>query len=269
MKLLAIILTYYPEKDILTKDYFSFADEVDKVIAWENTSVKDATKYRFISEEKVEYMSNGCNSISKALNTAWHYAKENGYDALLTMDQDSCFENFPGYKEWAEKSIAEEPCICSPWYFGEMNNPMVFNQNHVITSGMIIPTSILDDINGYNEDFDIDAIDIDLCLRAKSKGYKILQNNQFRLNQHFGEGYEKKIFDKTFSGSEYSAKRLRGIFRNYIITYRRNNHPEYLKKNIHYMLVNTTKNVVFCEKEKFQKLFAIIKGCYQGLTFKV
>lgn len=269
MKLLAVIATYYPEKELLTKDYSSFADNVDKVIIWENTPVKDAQKFHYLPEEQVEYMSNGCNSISKALNTVWHYAKDNGYDALLTMDQDSYFENFKEYKEWAERSIAEEPCICSPWYFDKMTDPMVFNQNHVITSGMVIPISILDDINGYNEDFDIDAIDIDLCLRAKNKGYKIFQNNQFRLNQRFGQVYEKKVFDKVFSGAEYNSKRLLYIFRNYIITYRRNNHPEYLKKNIHNMLVNTIKNVVFCEKNKFQKLFAITKGCYQGLTFKV
>lgn len=269
MKLLAVIITYYPEKELLIKDYLSFADNVDKVVIWENTPIKDVPKYRYVPEGQVEYMSNGCNSISKALNTAWNYAKDNGYDALLTMDEDSCFDDFKGYKEWACKMIEEEPCICSPWYFGEMTEPMVFNQNHVITSGMIVPVSILNDINGYYEEFDIDAIDIDLCLRAKSKGYKILQNNQFRLYQRFGQGYEKKVFGKVFSGAEYNSKRLLGIFRNYIITYRRNNHPEYLKKNIHNMFVNTIKNVVFCEKNKFQKLFAIAKGCYQGLTFKV
>lgn len=269
MKLLAIILTYYPEKEILTNDYASFSDYVDKFIVWENTPSKDTSKYRFLSENEVEYMSNGYNSISKALNTIWRYAKENGYEAILTMDQDSCFDNFKEYKEWACKMIDEEPCICSPWYFGEMSESMVFNQNHVITSGMIIPVSILDDINGYYEEFDIDAIDIDLCLRAKSKGYKILQNNQFRLNQRFGQGYEKKILGKVFTGSEYSARRLHGIFRNYIITYRRNNRPEYLKKNIHNMLVNTVKNVLFCESNKFQKLYAIAKGYYQGLTFKL
>lgn len=269
MKLLAVILTHYPEKVLLIRDYLSFSDNVDKVIIWENTPSKDTSKYRFLSENEVEYMSNGCNSISKALNTIWHYAKANGFDAILTMDQDSRFDDFKGFKDWACKMIEEEPCICSPWYFGKMSEPMVFNQNHVITSGMIIPLSILNDINGYYEEFDIDAIDIDLCLRAKSKGYKILQNNQFRLNQRFGQGYEKKIFGKVFSGSEYSAKRLYGIFRNYIITYSRNNRPEYLKKNIHNMLVNTIKNVVFCERNKFQKLFAIMKGCYQGLTFKL
>lgn len=269
MKFLAIILTYYPEKELFSKDYLSFSQHVDKVIIWENTPAKDAPKYRYLQDGQVDYMSNGCNSISKALNTIWHYAKQNGYDALLTMDQDSSFDDFKGYKEWACKMIDEEPCICSPWYFGKMSEPMVFNQNHAITSGMIIPLSILDDINGYNEEFDIDAIDIDLCLRAKSKGYKILQNNQFVLNQRFGQRYEKIVFGKVFTGSEYGPKRLNGIFRNYIITYRRNKRPEYLKKNIHYILVNTIKNVIVCESNKLQKLYAIVKGCYQGLTFKL
>ena len=96
-KILAIVVTYYPEKDLLEKNVQAFINQVDKVLIWENTPSPDKLDYRFITHEKVEYHGDGINSISRALNYAWEYANENGYDYLLTMDQDSFFENFDYY----------------------------------------------------------------------------------------------------------------------------------------------------------------------------
>ena len=96
-KILAIVVTYYPEKELLERNVQAFIDHVDKVLIWENTPSPDKLDYRFIEHEKVVYYGDGINSISRALNYAWEYANENGFDYLLTMDQDSYFENFDYY----------------------------------------------------------------------------------------------------------------------------------------------------------------------------
>lgn len=93
--ILSIIVTYFPEKELLEKNINAIIHSVDKVLIWENTPSDQRDKYRFFNEEKVKYCGDGVNSISHALNYAWRYAQDNGYDYLLTMDQDSCFVDFP------------------------------------------------------------------------------------------------------------------------------------------------------------------------------
>ena len=52
-KILAIVVTYYPEKELLERNVQAFINRVDKVLIWENTPSPDKMSYRFISHEKV------------------------------------------------------------------------------------------------------------------------------------------------------------------------------------------------------------------------
>ena len=53
-KILAIVVTYYPEKELLERNVQAFIDHVDKVLIWENTPSPDKLDYRFIEHEKVD-----------------------------------------------------------------------------------------------------------------------------------------------------------------------------------------------------------------------
>ena len=111
MRILAIVITYYPEKELMEKNVSAFIDDVNKVLIWENTPESDKLKYRFIEHEKVEYCGDGINSISHGLNYGWHYANNGGYDYLLTMDQDSILINFAAMKEYVKSHIYERIII--------------------------------------------------------------------------------------------------------------------------------------------------------------
>lgn len=78
-KILAVVVTYYPDEELLTKNIQAFVNDVDKVLIWENTPESEKLNYRFIQNEKIEYRGDGVNSIARALNYAWRYAKEKGY----------------------------------------------------------------------------------------------------------------------------------------------------------------------------------------------
>lgn len=266
MRLLAVVLSYYPDKDKIKKDIEAFIDNVDKVLIWENTPHKDAVSYRYIDNEKIEYVSDGYNSISHALNFAWKYAVENGYYAILTMDQDSVFTDFKSYLAWVESCNEATPTICSPWYFGGHPDRAVIEREHVITSGMIIPTCILDAVGGYCQDFDIDAIDIELCVKARKQGCCILQNTECEMRQEFGSQYSKLVLGHVFSGPAYSAKRLFSIMRNYIIVYRRYDRPKFVLQQVHWYISNYIPNIIFCETNKLMKILSIACGYICGWT---
>ena len=75
MKILAIVVTYYPKKELLEKNVNAFIEDVEKVLIWENTPSSDKIQYRYLTGNKIEYCSDGTNSISRALNYGWQYAK--------------------------------------------------------------------------------------------------------------------------------------------------------------------------------------------------
>ncbi|MDD2608598.1 MAG: glycosyltransferase family 2 protein [Giesbergeria sp.] len=54
------------------------------------------------------------------------------------------------------------------------NPQQVWQVDHVIASGCLIPAPVLQAVGGMREDFFIDWVDIEWCLRARNHGYPIL-----------------------------------------------------------------------------------------------
>ncbi len=59
--------------------------------------------------------------------------------------------------------------------------------DHAITSGMVVKLSAWTAIGPFREDFFIDYIDIEWCLRARQKGYRILGTGDAELLHDLGE----------------------------------------------------------------------------------
>lgn len=274
MCVLVVIVTYYPKKDLLLRNLQAYIDEVDKVLIWENTPEIERYKYRFINDDKVEYHGDGVNSISHGLNYAWNYARENGYDYLLTMDQDSVFKNFDVFLTTTIEFQSQSICLVGPMISrtSESAPSSVITEiganAHLITSGLVIPVSLLNEINGFCEDFKIEAVDVDLCVRVRNSDYKLFQNSNGVLVQRFGAPYEKKLFWKTYIGSNYNEKRLYEIFRNHIIIYRRYKNNAVKGFVISYFR-NFVPRIILWEDNKITKLWAIFKGIIAGYRFKV
>ena len=98
-RILAVVITYFPEEEQLCRNISSFIDDVDGILIWENTPADQAPKYRFVQNPKIIYMGEGNNvGIAKAFNLALSYATDKGYEYMMTMDQDSSWGNFSWYK---------------------------------------------------------------------------------------------------------------------------------------------------------------------------
>lgn len=264
--ILAVVVTYFPEKELLSKNIEAFIGNVDKVLIWENTPSDQCKNYRSICHEKVEYHGDGINSISHALNYAWQYAKNNNYTYLLTMDQDSCFENFPFYLKQTILNVNAPKGIYTPPLeeirttanrdFEEINRP--------ITSGMLIHTALIEKIGGWNEDFKIDAVDDEFCLHAHSLNIKIFAVKGVVMQHQLGDLVTRKFLGHTIALRNYSPYRLYGIYRNNIILIKRFPEFAYIKNDFKIWLYNIVWILLF-EGNKIRKLISIMRGCYAGL----
>ena len=263
-RILAIVVTYYPDRELLIQNVGAFIDYVDKVLIWENTT-SETKLYRFVQHEKIEYCGDGINSISRALNYAWRYAKDNGYMYLLTMDQDSVWENFESYLKRTIWNPQAPYGLYGPNVSGKIYEEQWVHQD-LITSGMLVPLQILDDVGGYYEQFNVDGIDLYLCYSAREKGYEAYMIPQSRMNQHFGRiGVNSFTFCK-FSTYNYSATRLYEIYKSQIIILRRfKTNREFKKFFWMNRIIKWPLKIILVETHKIEKIEAIIRGIVDGL----
>ena len=89
-KVAAIIVSYNPDSNLFDSINL-LLNQVEKVIIVDNGSKEKYVKYiKSINEDKIEIILNKENlGVATALNIGVRKALENGYEWILTMDQDS------------------------------------------------------------------------------------------------------------------------------------------------------------------------------------
>lgn len=186
-KTIGMVVAYNIKLDVLKKNIDSYIGYVDKMLIIDNSENMDLKK---IEKDNIVYISLGGNKgIGKALNVGAEYAIKSGYDFMLTMDQDSCFEN--NLVEEFKKNICEDVAIYAPNYLiDRKKNKKIKKDSQVVywtmTSGNLLNLDAYRKIGGFREDFFIDAVDYEYCLRAKKHGFKVLQCNTARLHHNPG-----------------------------------------------------------------------------------
>jgi rhamnosyltransferase len=191
----------------------------------------------------------GNKGIAKALNLALEKSFQNHADWLLTMDQDSSFENaqaerfFRSLRDIDQRSVA----VVSPEHkkVHEATGYCRFREKTIVwTSGNLLNLAIVDKVGLFDERLFIDSVDHDFCLRVKLAGYKILQAENCYLNHTLGEAMIGRalcgLFNKKIA--IHSPKRYYFILRNalYLSDRYRRDYPGFIKK----LLKNTRKEML-------------------------
>lgn len=267
MKLCAVVVTYYPDVEDTIKNIMQYLPWVDHLVIWENTPSEDISKYKIELPEyadKISYMGTGKNEgIGYAVNRAIEYSIENNYTHLLTMDQDSQWDNFEEFLTEAN-NISNEYHIIAPNINNLYPRQKLYLEISSITSGTMYDISIIKMIGFFNEKFFIDAIDEEFGFRAYLNGYPTAILGLINLKQKFG--VSKKFFSKQIT--EYNAFRTYYIVRNHLWIWRL--YPSLRSFHLFKVFIfdKTIKRIVtilLAEDNKRKKLFALLKGIKHGL----
>lgn len=268
-RILAFVITYYPDEQLLRDNIRSFASDVDRIVIWDNTPEGDVTIKSIVDEYKhATYLTEGCNKgISYPLNRAWRLACSEYYDYLLTMDQDSVWKDFRLYKD----SIFSKN---APWgiYGPEVRLPKVQSRpyfektDYVITSGMLVSADILNRLDGYCQEFFVDGIDIEFCLYAKKYGIPTYRLKHCYMKQRFGTPQTTIVLGCKQHTTNYSPRRLHeigkvhtSIFLHYPCSF------TLRKKIIMTYLWKFPIKLFFLESDKKNKAMAFLQGLWKGL----
>jgi rhamnosyltransferase len=268
MKLAGTVILYHPEEKVL-KNIQSYLEQIEKLYVIDNTENSQIELIKDILQlPKVTFLHDGINKgIAARLNQVCDRALEDGYEWLLTMDQDSRFEEggFAKYLEYfADYRKKEDVAV-----FGVNFLKDIFPVSDVpaevlstITSGSLINLNLCKIIGKYNEDLFIDFVDAEYCYRANALNYKVIQFRNIILIHHIGYiqyGRSLKNFKLT-PRVLHSPVRIYYIVRNgFYMLYKFPNLPEGAKKEIKTTLSLLKNNIIY-HKERLQVLKYIIKG---------
>lgn len=224
-KIIAIVVTYFPDIQTITKTVESIYGQVSKVLIIDNTpngsSVFQNHKLLYGNNNLELITLNENVGIAKAQNIGIKTALENKADLILLSDQDTFYpDNYiakmlEAYSKIAnnEKVAAIVPDFAELNRGGERQGFVVFDGiilkriyphsgcheiTQAIASGEIIPSGMFDYIGFMDEELFIDWVDLEWCWRAKAKGYKIIGCADVVIEHRMGDGV-KKVGFKSYS----------------------------------------------------------------------
>lgn len=266
-KLCAVVITYYPDTEETKTNIMKYLPWVDHLLIWENTPVEKRDEYQLnfpnIYKDKITFLGEKENEfISYPLNRAVEWAQLNGYTHILTMDQDSTWEHFEGYKNEVIKNILDSK-IFAPNVNNKFNTCKNIKREYSITSGTIYALDLFEKIGNFDELYQIDGVDIEFGMRAYKEGFSTLFLTNYNLKQQFG----KTESHGKIKVSNYSSIRRYYIMRNDIWLYKkyRKDLPISKRNYIRKELFNETYKILRYEQNKFMKLKSLYKGLYDGL----
>ncbi len=226
IKLAAALIIYHPGHALL-RNLASYYPFVDKVYVYDN-SEGQAAFFDWSLYPKVEYYHDGENrGLPERLNAAAHKAMADGFNWLLTMDQDSSF---------SEKDIRHYlDCF---YRFEDLNTVALFGPVHsedlsalqkkvawqaadsLITSGAVTNLACHVEIGGFDEQLFIDAVDFEYGIRARLAGYRLVQFTQVFMQHEVGRMVQRSSIKSLFllkkSKSLHPPVRYYYMLRNYL-----------------------------------------------------
>lgn len=263
MRIAACIILYHPDPEDLRRNIEAIAPGIEALLLWKN-SPEEIPLPEGLSCRVIE-LGDGTNSyIAKPLNECLAWCNRNGFDWLLTMDQDSEFEDFRAFATAAEALPSEGVGIFAPNVnrrYPETDNALQIESN--ITSGSLCSVRVAQAVGGFREDYRIYWVDSEFCHRLHLAGYKILALPRHNLIQQFG----KITVVHGVRCYNYSPTTLYFMFRNMFWMHRQyRSNPDL--KCILYTSQMYLKGIVIGEKDKGPKLRAALKGMWHGLFRK-
>ena len=259
----AVVVLYDPEISVLD-NLNSYINQVDKLFVVDNS---DKINRQLIEKikclNKTEYIWNKTNiGIAAALNIGTKKAMEEGFEYLLTMDQDS--EAPPLMVSNLLECFSQDHKIAlvSPLLHHPIGRNVAYRNTKpceqvlfVWTSGNLLKLNIFKMIDGFKEDLFIDYVDHEFCLRLNNMGFKIFVCNNTILKHNLGKIKEINLFFRKVYPTNHSALRLYYRTRNrfYVKKIYKNIFPEFFKQTSKDFWMSYLKVILF-EKSKLKKI---------------
>ena len=291
---LGIIVTFNPPSNFFA-NLDLFYNQFNQLLIVDNGSNPDI---RRLLKQEIQLRGSCLNvifneknyGIAKALNQGFYWALAQDYNHVITFDQDS--HPTPGMLSAMQDvfdtySIDGHLAIVAPIVGDSLINKkarylrsqrgiffervfcegnVLDNVSSVITSGSLYDLAIYQHLGPFREDFFIDYVDTEYCLRAKQNGYRIMVACNAFLDHRLGNQQKRYFLGQEHYPTFHSSFRWYYIGRNRIQMLKSYalQFPHWLTYEIIaslYMLIR----MLFFEKQKKAKMWAMMRGTLDGV----
>ena len=267
----AVIISYN-DPGAIRRNIESVLNQANRVIIIDNASDKSCVDdlKQLATEYDVFVEFDNCNrGIAFQLNRALRYCVKNGYDLLLTMDQDTrlqedCVQEMINVLNKSNRIGTIGPNREYPKGCGGRG---FLKKNYIITSGSLVDVQKAINAGGYFDDLFIDMVDIDFSLAMRRKGYAVGVATEARMVHQVGEKERNRFLWFDIEYYSHSPKRFYYIFRNRQIVCRKyfRDMPLYCIRMWVNLLVASFH--IFLEKNAIVKMKMSTKGFFDGICY--
>jgi len=191
----AVVVAYFPDGEFEDR-LRRLLPQVSEVLVVDNTPEGNCKERLKAMGRRLHVADLGTNvGVAAALNHGLKWAVESQHRWLLTLDQDTlCYPDMVQTLLKVQASCALEPAIVGANYFdprsGRTEVPEQGNdwleQITVITSGSLIDVAVADSVGGFREDYFIDQLDHEFCLRVRRHGRRVIMSRKPLMSHSIG-----------------------------------------------------------------------------------
>lgn len=285
-----VLVTYHPDEEAIT-NLHNMVRECGRMIVVDNGSGA-ATQRVLAAVPGVELLAQAENlGLSMALNLGLNRALEMGCAWAVPFDQDS--RPAPGFAEalWQAHLAQPEAAVIAPrirekggvdedhyrWLRPYPFLPLLFQLARcpqgglpavtiAVTSGALTELAEWRRLGGFAEDFFIDYIDIDYCLRVIRHGRKVAVAHDAVLHHRLGARQRRVLFGRDFRPMHHAPFRHYYMARNRVTVWRRHALavPHWAVFDFCFAVYNFSRVLLF-EEQRWAKAKAVVRGIWHGL----
>lgn len=282
----AVVVAYEPDALALAC-ITRLAEEFDKLHIVDN-SIRAGVRPPLPAGARLIRM-NGNAGISAALNAGISAAAVGGCDAVFVFDQDTGVA--PGFAQRmlaCRASIGSTPVLLVPdridrhvrararhpvllggrvRYRPCAGNEGVMEVAWAVSSGMLLDVALYRRLGPFRDDFFIDHVDTEYCLRARSAGVRVMVSCGETVEHAIGRQERRKIGPWTVRPSHHSAERRYYTARNglHLALQRGPAANAFRRHHIRYLIHDVVKILLF-EDGRIRKLAALARGTAHALA---
>lgn len=198
MTIAASMVTFNPSLDDLRESVPALLGQVGALVVVDNGSENVDRVAELVDRfDKVTLLRNGKNlGVATALNRAFEWASEAGFDWVLTLDDDSEIPDgmIDGYRQCLARQTngGTGVGIVCPLLRNRKDGTIFHskrNESECITSGSLTNVAAWHAIGGFDDWLFIDGVDFDFSRRLVRAGYPIVECADVIMPHQIGESH--------------------------------------------------------------------------------
>ena len=278
----AVMVTYHPDSDLSNRVEKIVRQVGETVIVDNGSSASCMDQLKKIADQLgVHLILNSANEgLARAINKGAQWAASQGYRWILMLDQDTTAA--PDMVETLAEIVRSDPdaqrlAVVGSNFKDKVTGrlsttvarpdaPGATETVSAITSGSLVSLSAFQALGGLRDDFFIDCVDHEYCLRARAHGFRMMITSRALMEHPIGNFTYHRFLGRTVRTTNHAPMRQYFMARNLLILIR-----EYARKEPRFIYaysggyLRAVIKLCLFEDGRLAKIKGIVRGLLDGV----